>query len=146
MAARPTPRVGKRTWSGLNQSNDGSCGEWMLKWMEAPAAGGEGAKIQVETKCQSDPSDPRWRGDNLICLWRPAINKQRLVKLPKGRSCFTACTEERQLLQVKIKLLLRGLQKSQDTTEFVFWDLIHGFEYLDLAMLCLLMLKLIRVS
>lgn len=88
--------------------------------------------------------EPRWRGNNLICLWRAAENKQRPVKLPLGRPCFTVCTEVWQLLRIKINHLLHGLQKRPDTIVYFFCGLIH-FGHLDLVILCLLTLKIIRV-
>lgn len=71
--------------------------------------------------------EPRQRGSNLICLWRAAENKQRPVKLPLGRPCFTVCIEVWQLWRIKINHLLYGLQKWPDTTVYFFCGMKHGF-------------------
>lgn len=70
--------------------------EWTLKWMEQREQ--KEPRWRWRPKCQGEP---RHRGDNLICLWRTAENKQRPVKLSLGRSSFTVYIEVCQLLRIK---------------------------------------------
>lgn len=70
--------------------------EWILQWMEQ--------REQEEPRWRWRPKwqrEPRHRGENLICLWRAAENKQRPVKLPLRRSNFTVHIEVCQLLRIK---------------------------------------------
>lgn len=117
--------------------------ERTLQWMETADMEQEGPKSRWRPKCQREP---RWSGSILIGLWRAAENKQRPVKLPLGRPCFTVGMEIWQLLRIKINHLLRGLQKWPDSMVYFFCGLIPVFGHLDLVILCLLTLKIIRVS
>lgn len=139
---RTSSSVVKTTCSWLGQSNDVSWGNtevsgYWSEWKERQREQEE-PRRRWRPKCQREL---RQREDNLICPWRAAENKQKPVKLPVGRSGFTVHTEVCQLLRIKNKT---PLPQALIRSSFVIWYM--GFEHLDLAILCLLMLKIITVS